>query len=477
LTESTESTVTEVKASLEQASDPNALRRLSRPGDGRPLAPVRHLHLGLGHFFRAHTAWYSDRVPGAEQWGIAAFAGRSATHIDDLRGQDCLYTLVEQGEEITTRVVASLSAAHRGDDLAAWRDYARRPEVEIVTATVTEGGYRRDASGDLDLAHPDVAADVAALAADPLQGVVTTAPGKFVAALLARRDAAAGPITLVPCDNVVDSGTMVRTVVTQMAEAVDPTLTSWISDNVAFVATMVDRITPHQTDDDAIAVARLTGYHDPAYVMTEPFSEWVLSGAFAGGRPAWEQAGARFTDDIEPFEHRKLWLLNGSHSLMAYIGPLRGHATVGEAISDPVIAGWVDQWWDEACRHIPIEADEIMAYRRALVARFRNPAIKHLLSQIQADGSQKVPMRFVPTILAERKAGRMPTGALRAVAGWVVYLRGADDTMSDVRADEVRALVGGDLDQDVGRVLAWLGVLDAEAAEVAVEAARELVAA
>ena len=43
-----------------------------------PAPPVRHVHLGLGNFFRAHQAWYSSHAPDASEWGIAAFTGRGS---------------------------------------------------------------------------------------------------------------------------------------------------------------------------------------------------------------------------------------------------------------------------------------------------------------------------------------------------------------------------------------------------------------
>ena len=50
--------------------------RRDRRRDGRPAAPVRIVHLGLGNFFRAHQAWYTEHAPDAAEWGIAAFTGR-----------------------------------------------------------------------------------------------------------------------------------------------------------------------------------------------------------------------------------------------------------------------------------------------------------------------------------------------------------------------------------------------------------------
>lgn len=451
------------------------LRRLSRPADGRPAAPVRMLHLGLGNFFRAHAAWYTDRAPDAAQWGIAAFTGRSAGTARSLAEQDGLYTLLVRGPEgPRPGVVSSLSAVHAADELDALREYFERPEVSVVTLTVTEAGYRRDHAGGLDVADEAVAADIAALTADPRNGVVSTTPGKLVAGLLARRAAGAGGIAIVPNDNVPDNGAMVARVVADLAAAVDQTLPGWISAQVSFVTTMVDRITPRTTDDDLLAVAELTGVDDPQTVPTEPYAEWVLAGDFPGGRPAWEVPGARLVDDVGPFEQRKLWMLNGSHSLMAYAASALGHVTVADAIADPTVRDWVEQWWDAAGRHLPLPQEDVMSYRAALLERYSNPTIRHLLAQIAADGSQKIPIRAVPVISAELTHGRVDSGSTRLVASWIVHLRGHGAPVTDPREGEVRALADGPVGEATARVLGWLGLDPEPLREVVVGQVREL---
>jgi len=436
-----------------------APRRLSRATDGRPAAPVRIVHLGLGNFFRAHAAWYTDRAPDADDWGIAAFTGRSPATAVSLAAQDGLYTLLVRGPGgPLPEVVSSLSAVHPGDDLAALRDYFARPEVAVVTSTVTEAGYRRAADGGLDLTDDAVRDDIAALVADPLGGRVTTTPGRLVAGLLARRAAGAGALTVVPNDNVPDNGAMVARVVDDLAAAVDPTLCPWLEDHVSFVTTMVDRITPRTTDDDRAEVLSRCRVDDPETVPTEPFSEWVLSGHFPGGRPAWDAVGARIVDDVEPFEKRKLWLLNGSHSLLAYAGSVRGHDTVADAISDPTARAWVEQWWDAASRHLTLPPTDVAAYRHALLERFSNPAIRHLLAQIAADGSQKIPIRAVPVIAADLEQGRVDPGATRLLAAWVTHLRGHGAPVTDPRSLELRDLVAGSPREAVERVLDRLGM-------------------
>ncbi|MGW4947365.1 mannitol dehydrogenase family protein [Actinoplanes sp. NPDC004185] len=399
--------------------------------------PVRIVHLGLGGFFRAHQAWYTGAAADAAEWGIAAFTGRSPELADRLAAQDGRYTLIVRGPEHDELAVqTAVVAAHPGTDVPAWCGYLSRPEVAVVTLTVTEAGYRRDRTGGLDLDDPAVQADLDALRSGDAPGTV---PGRLVAGLAARRAAGTGPLAVVSCDNLPGNGEATARVVLDLAAAADPALAPWIRDSVSFVTTMADRITPRTTPDDVRAVRERTGFADAVPVVTEPFSEWVLGGDFPGGRPAWD---ARFVADVKPHENRKLLLLNGGHSLLAYAGSARGHDTIAEAMADPVCRDWLAQWWDEASRHVPLPADELTAYRAALTARFTNPRIRHLLAQIAADGSQKIPIRVLPVLRAERAAGRMPTGAGRVLAAWIAHLRGAGAPVDDGGAGPYRERAG-----------------------------------
>src|SRR5207302_9325756 len=116
-------------------------------------------------------------------------------------------------------------------------------EVVAVTLTVTEAGYLRGANGGLDFNRPDVQADLEVLRADAT-APVRTIPGRLAAGIAARRRADAGPLALVPCDNVPGNGAMAERVVRELAEQVDPGLASWLRESVSIVTTVVDRITP-----------------------------------------------------------------------------------------------------------------------------------------------------------------------------------------------------------------------------------------
>lgn len=431
--------------------------RLQRQADeGGPERPVRIVHLGLGNFFRAHQAWYTDRAPDAEEWGIAAFTGRRQELAAALLPQSGLYTLVTRaGSGDRFDVVRSVSAVHPATDHQRWLDYHRSDSLAIVTITVTEAGYLRSGDGSLDATDAQVRHDVAALRSNRA-APVSSVPARLLAGLVARKQAGLGPIAVMPCDNLPGNGSVVADVIRDLALLVDRGLVAVVDEMASFVTTMVDRITPETTDLDRETVQTHTGVYDAAPVTTEPFSEWVISGEFPAGRPAWEIAGATITDDVAPYEQRKLQLLNGAHSLLAYGASIRGHLTVAEAVSDPVCLSWLGEWWDEAATHLPLPADDLASYRSQLLERFGNPRIRHLLAQIAADGSQKLPVRILPVLRAERTAGRVPVGAARAVAAWVCHLRGLGAPVSDPQADVVRVLAQGTAEEAARKVLEFL---------------------
>lgn len=456
----------------------NSVPKLNRrTAIAAPAAPVRIVHLGLGAFHRAHQAWYTQHASDGAQWGIAAFTGRRPDAATGLATQDGLYTLIERGEAGDSfELMTSIVEAHDGADVASLARLVAAPTTALVTLTITEAAYNLAADGTLDLTNPAVQSDIDVLraltASSPVPApddvghppAAATAAGRLVQALAARRSAGTGPIAVVSCDNLANNATAARAAIEGLADVVDRGLGTWVAENVSFVGTSIDRITPRTTSAEIALVEAECGYVDSAPVVTEPFSDWVLSGEFPAGRPDWASAGAVFVDEIEHFENRKLWLLNGAHSLMAYAGQLRGHTTVAEALSDPACAGWITEFWDEAERNLPTEGLGIPAYRAALLERFSNARIAHHLAQIAMDGSNKLRMRAVQVLTAELAAGRTGAGAARLIASWVTFLRlahGGGTDIADSSLAELQAALELPRGEGQGEDLrALLAVLD-----------------
>src|SRR3546814_225446 len=62
-------------------------------------------------------------------------------------------------------------------------------------------------------------------------------------------------------------------------------------------------------------------------------------------------------------------------------------------------------------------------YIDAVLRRFRNPTIRHLLLQIAEDGSPKLPIRFLHTIEENLAAGRSIARLCVPVAAWFHFIR------------------------------------------------------
>ncbi|MEC9484051.1 MAG: mannitol dehydrogenase family protein [Halomonas sp.] len=408
------------------------------------------VHLGLGAFHRAHQAVYLERHlarHGGGGWGISSANIRSNSHlVEQLRTQGQRYHVAEfaDREHVTVREIAAiretLYAGADGPDREALLGRMANPEVRIVTLTVTEKGYYLSpAGGTLMTDAPGIAHDIAQPESP------CTAPGMLVEALARRQKAGLPPFTVLSCDNMPDNGKRTRQAVIDLACQRDAALAEWIAQHVAFPNSMVDRIVPAMTEQDFARLAAL-GVDDAAAVVCEAFSQWVVEDDFPQGRPDWEHDGVEMVHDVAPFEAMKLRMLNGSHSLLAYLGALDGVETVADAVSRHNIAALLKRYMqDEAAPTLSMPAGtDLMAYAERLLARFANDSLRHRTHQIAMDGSQKLPQRWLSGAQARLEAkGSIACTAL-GVAAWIRYTRGdnlhgqphaVDDPMTATFAD------------------------------------------
>lgn len=428
--------------------------------------PVRLLHLGLGAFHRSHQLWHTASADSEAKWGYASFTGRSADAARILTAQDGLYTVIERSSEgDRAETIAHLVEAHDGSDLARFAAWLADPAVAVVTLTITESGYCLDGTGSLDMSDERVIADLDQLRAR-VSGVpprLQTALARLVFGLDERRRAKAGAVAVLPCDNMPANGRLVRRAVRALAAAYSDDLDVWIAREVSFASSVVDRITPATTERDIEDFAAETGIRDEGLVVTEPFSEWVIAGDFPAGRPPWELSGARIVDDVAPYERRKLWMLNGAHTVLSTTARERGHHTVAQAMGDKVVRGWLEEYWDAVEPWLPEPELDLAGYRRALVERFSNARIAHHLQQIASETTTKLRYRIVPALVAEREAGRMPDGLVRPIAAWVRGLHaGARDT--DAYAERIDEIVSGGSGDTYATTAALVALLDPDLA-------------
>ena len=422
---------------------------------GRPAAvPVATgiVHLGLGAFHRAHQAAYVDAVLRHDpRWGIAAVSLRSGDVAAALADQDGLYTLALREKEPRWQVIGAHTALFGPGEAARAIALIARPDVALITTTVTEKGYCFDGAGALDLAHPDVAGDLTGRS--PLSAI-----GWLVAGLAARRGAGGSAPVVMPCDNLPDNGRKLRAGLIAFARARgDAGLADWIAGEVRTPSTMVDAITP--AADAALLgdVDAALGVEDAVPVQREPFAQWVIEDVGPCG-PDLAGAGAIVTTDVAAFERAKLRILNGSHSTLAYLGLLRARETVADAMADRDLARFVGEMIRREIAPGLAAAPglDLGRYAGEVLDRFRNPGIVHRLAQIAQDGSQKLPYRLGDALAVRRAAGAPPGRVAAALGGWVAWLMRQARTDLPVVDPQAASLVACAVEGEAGEVVARL---------------------
>ncbi|MHB8295972.1 MAG: mannitol dehydrogenase family protein [Acidimicrobiales bacterium] len=412
------------------------------PGDLR----LGIVHLGLGAFHRAHQAVFTEdamAATGDRTWGICGVSLRSPAALLPLREQNGLYSVVaREPGDTSARVIATLRgllfAQEQREDL---EHLLAEATTTVVTLTVTEKGYHHDpATGHLSRLDDAILADAAG-------GSPTTVVGHLVRGLSARRAAGAGPIAVICCDNLPSNGRLLARLVREFCQLITAgdKLATWIDHQVSFPSTVVDRIVPASTAKDRDTASKMIGLRDEAAVTTEPFSQWIIEDHFLAPRPAWERAGAMIVDDVTPWELLKLRMLNGAHSMLAYLGALVDEETIAGAFARIELAEAVQAFLhdDVAPTLVAPDGVDLDAYQGQVLHRFENPSLGHLTSQVAADGSQKLPQRFLATVRDRLAAGAEPTFAALGVAGWMRYVsaRSSDHGVRLVVNDPMAAYI------------------------------------
>jgi fructuronate reductase len=423
---------------------PNA-HGLSKPGLIWPAYQVDAVtigiaHIGPGAFFRGHLAVYVDDLLARDpRWGICAVSLKSAGVTEALSPQDNLYVLAELDRVISYRVIGAVRetlVAASTPELVVAR--LGDPKVGVVSLTITEKGYCLDGAGRLDMKHPDIQHDLA----DPK--VPVSAIGWLVLGLRERFAQGVQPFAVLSCDNLNNNGGKLRQALVDFARVLDPVLSEWIEQNIIVPRTMVDSITPATDDALRARIVEECGLYDAWPIQRETFRQFVIEDIFGRCGPDLASVGAELTRDVTVYESAKLRLLNGAHSTLAYLGLLAGFETVFEAMSNPELSGLVEAMMvDDIAPTLTNTDMNVGGYVDDVLARFRNPAIKHLLSQIAWDGSKKLPIRLLDTVRDVITADRSTARLALPVAAWIRFIvtRTRDQiAIVDPLADRLRAI-------------------------------------
>ncbi|EGR1274798.1 mannitol-1-phosphate 5-dehydrogenase [Vibrio alginolyticus] len=258
--------------------------------------------------------------------------------------------------------------------------------------------------------------------------LVTTAVGpnvldiiaKTIAKGIAKRFEAGNntPLNIIACENMVRGTTHLKG---EVYKHLDKSLHAKADELVGFVDSAVDRIVPPAE----------AANDDPLEVTVESFSEWIVDEQqFKGEIP--DISGMEKTNNLMAFVERKLFTLNTGHCITAYLGCLKGHRTIREAIEDPSIHAEVKQAMQESgevlIRRYGFDREMHNAYIEKILGRFANP---YLVDEVDRVGRQPIRKlgandRLVKPLLGTIEYGTENKTLLKGIAAALKYTNDTD---------------------------------------------------
>jgi Mannitol-1-phosphate/altronate dehydrogenases len=378
------------------------------------------VHLGPGHFHRSHLLTYMDELLDK--------GGKGATGIYEIdmlsedvgsaaswKEQNYLYTLSELSPDGERRVRVNgavtglcLYKKEPGRALAVLTS----PSVSLCSLTITEKGYcYLDDVRTLDFSHPDIRHDMES------DEMPRSAVGLLSLVLKIRAERNL-PITLLSMDNIPGNGDVLRRSITAFSSIKYPELAEKLSSIATFPLSMVDRITPATRPEDFELLESLYGITDSEAIRSESYLEWVVQSA--PFLPDFSSVGALVTNDVLPYEHMKIRLLNGAHSALAYPALMMGYERVDEALSDERIRRFIRECYMKESEETlsPCPGRDFDQYEDMLIRRFSSAAVSDRLMRLAEDGSKKIANAIFPSIAERLASGRNAEALILSVALW-----------------------------------------------------------
>jgi len=298
---------------------------------------------------------------------------------------------------------------------------ARRIEVRNVRAI---DGRNIDAVAE-EIARADLASTAVGAGALP---TVARGLARGIALRAARRPGSTLDVLL--CENLLDAGAHVRGL---LGPLVPPEARAYLDGRVGLVETVISRMIP---------VPRpRAGGGDPLYVAAEDYNVLPVDArAFRGRAPDIE--GLAPVDNYRAHEERKLYAHNCGHALAAYLGFLRGHEYVWQAVGDPEVRRRVDAGLWEAgaalCIRHGFAREEHQAHLAQLIEPFGNRELGDTVARVGRDPVRKLAPgdRLVGAARLAMKYGVRPEALAEGIAAAMSF-----DVPGDPSAGRLRDIL------------------------------------
>lgn len=387
--------------------------------------PVKVMQFGEGNFLRAFVDWMINKLNKENLFNgsVVVVQPLEKGMAEMINAQDGLYTLylrgIENGEvKVKKEIITSIKECV--NPYFEWNkvlDYATGDDLRFIISNTTEAG--------IEYKEEEFTPD----------SCQKTYPAKLTSLLYARYrkfkgDNAKG-LVIIPCELIDRNGDNLKKCVINYADLwnLGDEFKHWVQNACPFMNTLVDRIVPGYPRDEIEKITEEQGYKDNVVDTGEIFHFWVIEGdkKYADEIP-FHKAGldVLWTDNMEPYRTRKVRILNGAHTMTVLGAYLAGLETVGECMNDEDISEFMKKGiFDEIIPTFDLPEEEKRSFAAAVLERFANPFIKHMLLSISLNSVSKFKVRVLPSIKGYiERFSKLPVRTSFALTALIRFYKG-----------------------------------------------------
>lgn len=391
--------------------------------------PEKVLQFGEGNFLRCFVDWMFNELNKKANFNgsIVVVQPIEFGMVDMLNEQDGLYTLYLRGLQNgkVENYHETINIISRGlnpyTQFTEFIQTAENPDMRFVISNTTEAGIAYKAE--------DKASDTPP----------SSYPAKLAVWLYHRYktfngDAAKG-IHIIPCELIDKNAYYLKKHILQLSAdwKFEEGFINWLNTACTFSNTLVDRIVPGYPRDRMAEITAELGYEDKQVVEGEPFHLWVIeAGEELEKELPFPSVGLNvlYVKDVTPYKVRKVRILNGVHTTLVPVAYLYGIDTVRESMEDVVVGKFIkDALFEEIIPTLDLPVQELQDFAAAVLERFSNPFIKHLLMSISLNSWAKFETRVLPSVLEFiKRKGTVPQHLSFSLAATIAFYKGKRGT-------------------------------------------------
>lgn len=336
------------------------------------------MQFGTSRFLQAHVDLFVSealardeaigRITVVQSSGDAGRASRLKALAEPSGFPVCIQGL-KDGQKVerefrVTSVSRALSTANDWEDVTGI--FTR--EVEIVLSNTADSGFAPSPADQ-----------------NPSFDQAMSYPAKLMHLLWARFRVDPKPLQIMPMELIADNGAVLKKRVLELAQPFDPAFTAYLSNNVRWVNSLVDRIVSEPIE--------------PAGAIAEPYALWAIEDQPGLTLPC-QHPGIKVVKSLADIEAMKLFVLNLGHTFLAQRWLDEGSppdATVLTAMSNDSTKQSLSDVYEQEVKPVFVTAglsEEIGPYIETTLERFANPFLKHRLSDIAQNHKHKIERRI-----------------------------------------------------------------------------------